>query len=103
MSNKFVLIKSISRSLDVGKCEITDSGLRLLAARLPRLRKLSLRGCARVGDGGVAAVAQSCSGLVHLNLADCPAVSVPLLRLLAQNLRHCWLEHSEDGGDEDRR
>ena len=38
------------RSLDIGKCDVTDLGLRDLSRHCPNLRKLSVRGCELITD-----------------------------------------------------
>lgn len=71
--------------LDLNYCPgVTDIGLLLLAAGLPRLRRLSLAGAARITDAGVAAIARL--PLRQLCLNGCPRVGSAGLRSLVQ---HC--------------
>ena len=81
------------RSLDLGKCDVTNNGLRQLAKQLPQLRKLSVRGCELVGDVGVAAVVRGCSALLHLNIQEC-RLSPALVRSVVSSCRHAYIEHS---------
>ena len=84
---------SLCRSLDLGKCDVTNTGLRQLAKQLPQLRKLSVRGCELVGDAGVAAVARGCPNLFHLNLQEC-RLSPALVRSVVAGCPRCFIEHS---------
>ena len=81
------------RSLDIGKCSVSDSGLGQLARQLPGLRKLSVRGCPRVGDGGVVAVARRCPGLQHLNIQD-TRVTGQGCAAIARFCTRCYIEHT---------
>ena len=56
------------RSLDIGKCDVTDAGLEVVSRNIPALRKLSVRGCEMVSDRGVESVAQHCHNLHLLNI-----------------------------------
>jgi hypothetical protein len=70
--------------------DVTDAGLTALAQHAPRLSRLALLRCSRVGDAGLAAVARSCRQLTSLQLADCPGLSeralVEVRRCLAGRL-----------------
>jgi hypothetical protein len=79
--------------LDLGKCDVTNNGLRQLAKQLPQLRKLSVRGCELVGDAGVAAVVRGCSNLLHLNIQEC-SLSQALVRSILNSCSNCYVEHS---------
>lgn len=81
------------RSLDLGKCDITDNGLRHLARQCPQLRKLSVRGCELVGDPGVLAVSRGCRELVTFNIMECD-VTLQTVNIVSRELRHCYLESS---------
>ena len=48
---------------------ITDTGLAGVVLRFPSVAAISLKGCGRVTDGGLEAVAAGCPNLQHLNLA----------------------------------
>ena len=104
------------RSLDIGKCDVTDAGLRVVAEvgivmsiseiiiycenyfqRLPSLRKLSLRGCEMISDAGVAAVAAHCRGLAQLNLQEVGGVSLATYRAVKKSCTRCIIEHSNPG------
>ena len=80
------------RSLDLGKCSITDSGLAALGRSLLGLRKLSVRGCHHVGEAGLLALAASCPALQHLNVAEVDGLSRAALRGLATLCRNCSIE-----------
>ena len=80
------------RSLDLGKCSITDSGLAALGRSLLGLRKLSVRGCHNVGEAGLLALAASCPALQHLNVAEVEGLSRAALRGLATLCRNCSIE-----------
>lgn len=66
--------------------EVTDIGLAELAAKSPRLRKLHVDGwkANRIGDRGLAAVAQKCSSLQELVLIGVNLTSLSL-ELIATN------------------
>ena len=53
---------------DLGKCDVSDLGLKLLSENCPNLKKLSVKSCTLVTDGGVEAVSRYCRGLQHLNI-----------------------------------
>jgi len=80
------------RSLDLGKCSVTDSGLAALGRSLPGLRKLSVRGCHKVGEAGLLALAASCPALQQLNVAEVDGVSRAALRGVATLCRNCSIE-----------
>ena len=56
------------RSLDIGKCDVSDLGLKLLSENCPNLKKLSVKSCTLVTDRGVESVSKYCRGLQHLNI-----------------------------------
>ena len=80
------------RSLDLGKCSVTDSGLAALGRSLQGLRKLSVRGCREVGEAGLLALAASCPALQHLNVAEVDGLSRAALRGVATLCRNCSIE-----------
>jgi hypothetical protein len=62
-------------TLCVGGCqEVTDATL-TEGACLPRLKRLDVWGCRRVGDGGLLAIAQGCRGLTRLDASRTGATS----------------------------
>jgi hypothetical protein len=80
------------RSLDLGKCAVSDAGLAALGRGLPGLRKLSVRGCPGVGEAGLLALAASCPGLQHLGAGELAGVSPAGLKGLATLCRGCAIE-----------
>ena len=82
--------------LDIGKCDITDLGLKTLVEKIPSLRKLSLRGCEMISDTGVEAVAKHCRGLAQLNIQECQ-VSLDTYRMVKKFCKRCIIEHSNPG------
>lgn len=93
------LSKSCSRlrSLDLGKCDVSDLGLKLLSQNCPNLKKLSVKSCTLVTDGGVEAVARYCRGLQHLNIQDVAGVSLQGYRAVRASCRRCIIEHTNPG------
>ena len=85
------------RSLDVGKCDVTDEGIVRLAQGCSGLRKLSLRGLEMISDAGLMAVAGGCSHLVQLNIQDCSQVTVDAYLALKKSCRRCVIEHTNPG------
>jgi F-box/leucine-rich repeat protein 7 len=83
--------------LDVGKCDVTDCGLRALAECCPNLRKLSVKSCEMVTDGGVQSVAMHCRGLQQLNIQDCSGITVAAYRSVKRFCRRCIIEHTNPG------
>ena len=90
------------RSLDIGKCDVTDAGLEVGSRHIPALRKLSVRGCEMVSDRGVESVAQHCHNLHLLNIQDCQ-VGLNTYRMVKKFCKRCILaggyEDDEDNGD----
>nr|KAJ3423198.1 anaphase-promoting complex subunit Hcn1 [Polyrhizophydium stewartii] len=64
-------------TLDASYCgsAVTDGSLQTLAAGLPQLRRLSIRGCVQVTDAGVDTVLQFAAHLEALNLTQCKQIS----------------------------
>ena len=52
---------------------VTDGGVKAVAAGCPNLQHLDLINCRNVTDGGLKAVAAGCPNLQHLNLTGCIA------------------------------
>ncbi|CAB4054273.1 FBXL7 [Lepeophtheirus salmonis] len=73
---RYLNIRTRLRSLDLGKCDITDEGLRNLAEKSCKLRKLSLKSCEMISDVGIRELAFKCRDLRHLNIQDCGGISI---------------------------
>ncbi|ENN74314.1 F-box/LRR-repeat protein 7 [Dendroctonus ponderosae] len=93
-----VLARSCTRlrALDIGKCDVSDAGLRALAESCPNLKKLSLRNCELVTDRGVQCVAYYCRGLQQLNIQDCQ-ISLEGYRAVKKYCKRCVIEHTNPG------
>jgi len=61
-----VCVESLSLT---GCSRLTDRGLAIVARRCPGLRRLEVRGCSSVTNGGVMDLATRCSSLNHLDLS----------------------------------
>lgn len=85
------------RSLDIGKCDVTDVGLKMLSENCPNLKKLSVKSCAMVSDLGVQSVGYYCRGLQHLNIQDCATVTAEGYRTVKKYCRRCIIEHTNPG------
>ena len=68
------------RSLDIGKCDVSDLGLKLLSENCPNLKKLSVKSCTLVTDRGVESVSKYCRGLQHLNIQARDNIQLKYLR-----------------------
>ncbi|XP_060516149.1 F-box/LRR-repeat protein 7-like [Cylas formicarius] len=93
-----VLARSCTRlrALDIGKCDVSDAGLRALAECCPNLKKLSLRNCELVTDRGVQCIAYYCRGLQQLNIQDCQ-ISLEGYRAVKKYCKRCVIEHTNPG------
>ncbi|XP_025835657.1 F-box/LRR-repeat protein 7 [Agrilus planipennis] len=93
-----VLARSCTRlrALDIGKCDVSDAGLRALAECCPNLKKLGLRNCDLVTDRGVQCVAYYCRGLQQLNIQDCQ-ISLEGYRAVKKYCKRCVIEHTNPG------
>ncbi|CAH0562173.1 unnamed protein product [Brassicogethes aeneus] len=93
-----VLARSCTRlrALDIGKCDVSDAGLRALAESCPNLKKLSLRNCDLVTDRGIHCIAYYCRGLQQLNIQDCQ-ISLEGYRAVKQYCKRCVIEHTNPG------
>lgn len=93
-----VLARSCTRlcALDIGKCDVSDAGLRALAESCPNLKKLSLRSCDLVTDRGVQCVAYYLRGLQQLNIQDCQ-ISLEGYRAVKKYCKRCVIEHTNPG------
>ncbi|XP_044269488.1 F-box/LRR-repeat protein 7 [Tribolium madens] len=92
------LARSCTRlcALDIGKCDVSDAGLRALAESCPNLKKLSLRSCDLVTDRGVQCVAYFCRGLQQLNIQDCQ-ITLEGYRAVKKYCKRCVIEHTNPG------
>ncbi|KAK9889287.1 hypothetical protein WA026_004567 [Henosepilachna vigintioctopunctata] len=84
------------RALDIGKCDVSDSGLQALAESCPNLKKISLRNCDLVTDRGVQSLAYFCRGLQQLNIQDCQ-ISLEGYRAVKKYCKRCIIEHTNPG------
>eukprot|EP00095_Tigriopus_kingsejongensis_P010600 snap_masked-scaffold818_size92908-processed-gene-0.13 protein:Tk10600 transcript:snap_masked-scaffold818_size92908-processed-gene-0.13-mRNA-1 annotation:"hypothetical protein OsI_16083" len=84
------------RSLDIGKCDVTDVGLKVLSENCPNLKKLSVKSCEMVSDQGIQLIAYYCRGLQQLNVQDCP-ISSEGYKTVKKFCRRCIIEHSNPG------
>lgn len=81
------------RSIDAGKCDITDNGLHIIGIHCPQLKKLSIRGCERVTDIGVKTIAAQCCSLQYLNLQECN-LSYETFMYIREHCKNCVIEHT---------
>lgn len=84
------------KSLDIGKCDVTDEGLCVLAQNCPQLKKLSLKSCDAITDAGVKFVAKSCRQLQQFNIQDCH-LTVDAYRTIKKYCKKCFIEHTNPG------
>ncbi|XP_063697095.1 F-box/LRR-repeat protein 7-like [Culicoides brevitarsis] len=84
------------RALDVGKCDISDAGLRALAESCPNLKKLSLKNCDMITDRGIQCIAYCCRGLQFLNIQDCQ-ISLEGYKSVKKYCKRCTIEHTNPG------
>ena len=73
--NGVSLAASVRRISLSGCGRLTDRGLALIARRCPRLEELEVQWCAGVTNGGLLDLTQRCPGLHHLDVTGCPMVS----------------------------
>merc|ERR1719270_1727459 len=85
------------RSVDLGKCDLTDAGLQVLSVHSTHLKKVSVRGCEMVGDIGVSALARACRGQQQLNIQDCTGVTLAGYRTVKRHCQRCIIEHTNPG------
>ncbi|PFX20605.1 F-box/LRR-repeat protein 7-like [Stylophora pistillata] len=81
------------RSLDAGKCDITDNGLHLIGIHCPQLKKLSIRGCDRVTNTGVRTIAAQCCSVQYLNFQEC-SLSYETFMYIREHCKNCVIEHT---------
>ena len=81
------------RSLDAGKCDITDNGLHMVGIHCPQLKKLSIRGCERVTNTGVRTIAAQCCSVQYLNLQECN-LSYETFMYIREHCKNCVIEHT---------
>lgn len=84
------------RALDIGKCDVSDTGLHALAESCPNLKKISLRNCDMITDRGVQCIAYYCRGLQHLNIQDCQ-ITLEGYRAVKKYCKRCIIEHTNPG------
>lgn len=94
----FVLARSCSRlrSLDIGKCDVSDAGCFALAESCPNLKKLSLKNCDMVSDEGIKYISYYCRGLQQLNIQDCQITTEGYLSV-KKFCRRCVIQHNNIG------
>lgn len=81
------------RSLDVGKCDITNNSLSALGINCPQLKRLSIKGCSKLTDMGIRAVVAQCCFLRHLNVEDC-SITVDTFDFIREHCQNCVIEHT---------
>lgn len=93
-----VLARSCSRlrSLDIGKCDVSDAGCFALAESCPNLKKLSLKNCDMVSDQGIKYLSYYCRGLQQLNIQDCQITAEGYLSV-KKFCRRCVIQHNNIG------
>ncbi|GIZ00825.1 hypothetical protein CEXT_734381 [Caerostris extrusa] len=93
-----LLARSCSRlrALDIGKCDVTDNGLRAISEHCPNLKKLSVKSCELITDQGLQSIAFYCRGLQQLNIQDCN-ITVDGYRTVKKFCRRCIIEHTNPG------
>lgn len=93
-----VLARSCSRlrSLDIGKCDVSDTGCFALAENCPNLKKLSLKSCDMVSDEGIKYISYYCRGLQQLNIQDCQITAEGYLSV-KKFCRRCVIQHNNIG------
>lgn len=84
------------RAIDIGSCDVSDTGLKVLAESCPNLKKLSLKNCDMISDNGLNYIAYYCRGLQHLNIQDCP-ISIEGYRSVKMYCKRCVIEHTNPG------
>jgi F-box and leucine-rich repeat protein 7 len=82
--------------LDVGKCDITDVGLKALSEGVPNLKKLSVKSCDAITDRGIIGIAYYCRGLQQLNIQDCQ-ITIEGYRAVKKYCKRCVIEHTNPG------
>ena len=82
------------RSLDVGKCTVTDSCLHCLSLHCLQLRNLSVRECRLITDIGIIFAAEHLPHLQHLNVQLCPGVTSAGCKAVRSFNKICLIEHT---------
>ncbi|KAI8920078.1 hypothetical protein DFJ77DRAFT_451011 [Powellomyces hirtus] len=77
------------RALDMSFCgsAITDANLLVLAQRLKRLERLSIRGCVQVTEQGIAYLARYARHLKMLNVSQCKNISEDYVKSTGRDWR----------------
>lgn len=100
ISDESILVLSQScsrlRSLDIGKCDVSDVGCFALAESCPNLKKLSLKNCDMVTDSGIKFLSYYCRGLQQLNIQDCQITAEGYLSV-KKFCRRCVIQHNNIG------
>ena len=86
------------KSIDLGKCSITNKSLEYLC-RLVNLvptvlQRLSLRNLNFIDDQGIRLVAINVKHLQHLNVAKCPKITANSLQEIKKNCKSCIIQHT---------
>lgn len=80
----------VLNDLDVSKCGITDSGIKILScAEQLNLQVLSLSGCSEVSNKSLPYLEKLGKTLVGLNLQHCNSISCSTVELLVESLWRC--------------
>ncbi|KAJ3176056.1 hypothetical protein HDU87_005573 [Geranomyces variabilis] len=77
------------RALDMSFCgtAVTDANLLVLARGLPRLERLSIRGCVQVTEQGIGYLARYAQNLKMLNVSQCRSISDDAVRSTGRGWR----------------
>jgi F-box/leucine-rich repeat protein 7 len=86
------------KSLDIGRCSVTDKSLEYIA-RLVRIlpnsiQRLSLRSSNYITDVGLKFLAYECQHLQHLNVSKCPKITSNSLREIKYFCKNCIIQHT---------
>ena len=86
------------KSIDLGKCSITNKSLEYLC-RLVHLvptvlQRLSLRNLNFIDDNGICLLAKNIRHLQHLNVAKCPKITSNSLQEVKKNCKSCIIQHT---------
>lgn len=86
------------KSIDVGSCHsaVTDNSLVALARNCRHLKRLSIRECRKVTDGGLKDFSIEVRHLQQINIIDCSLTSSSF-KALSQHCNDCIIEYNDSG------
>lgn len=73
--------------LNVSHTQITDSAVKVLAMKCPKLTSIDLSGCLEITDVSLSFLAQNCKSLNDLKVAGCPRIGDTGIQLIAQEVK----------------